>query len=223
MSFTLNAPLWKLLEITDDNPEYYLYNSVIEEFTMISAWDIKYYVKEFSDEIDHLYGEDANAKYSRSFSTKLLYEPTEEQNLLDSFGISSDDLIQLTWIPMSVFERDVAEPYATENDTNVIIPKPGDCIRTLWNNKLYEIVDKGQEDKIFQGRKMIYEFALRPYRFSQEIDAENMVYDEIDEENFGGHNEPYETLELSGQGDNEKIQEESDNISEIDTSWYGYN
>ncbi|MFW6014860.1 MAG: hypothetical protein ACOCRK_00320 [bacterium] len=82
--------------------------------------------------IDPLYGEDPNSEYTKAFSTKLVYEPTEETNILDSFGITSDETIQYMQIPKSVFIRDVREEFNNKYDKEKeIIPKVGDCIKTL--------------------------------------------------------------------------------------------
>lgn len=211
-------PLWRLLEITDDNPEYHLYDSVITEFTKISGLPIYYYVKKESDSVDWTYGEDPNAEYSEPYETKLVYEPTEEQNVLDSFGITSDETIQYMQIPKSVFEEDIGEDY-----TEKIIPKVGDCVRTLWNNKVYEIVDVGSEQKVFQARKLIWEFITRPYRHSEESDsADDLLFDTPPTSAFPDINVTTETDELSAYGDNEDIEEESTVKSDVDTSIYGF-
>lgn len=198
-------PKWRLLQITDDNPEYHLYESLIEEFTEISGWDIHYYIKRTSGNVDYLYGEDPTSEFTTAFKTKLLYEPTEEQSILDVWGISSDESIQITWIPKTIFDRDVAFEYDDEYR-----PKPGDCIRTLWNGLIYELVDMGEEDKIFQGRKMIYEFALRPYRHSKDSEsADDVAFEIADDDDFPGFGGQSWTHELSGHGDNVNIGEES--------------
>jgi len=223
MSLIGQGQFWKLLQIDDTNPEYQLFESVICEFTDISGWDVHYYIKQPSEKLDYLYGEDPNSEFTEAFDTKLIYEPSEETSLLDSFGISSDDLIQIAWMPKSIFIRDVSENYEDIN----YIPKPGDCIRTLWNNLIYEIVDKGEEDKIFQGRKMIFEFALRPYRHSKDSEsADDMAFEIADEFDFPGFGGQTETETLSGHGDNTKIGKESKNNYSYDgkdtKSLYGY-
>jgi len=214
------APLWKLLQITDDNPEYALFESVVEEITEISGWDIHYFIKLVTPEnTDGLYGEDANTEYTDSYSTNLIYDVTDETNILDSFGITSDDTIQYMQIPKIIFKRDVGYEHGDEN----LKPKPGDVIRTLWNNKLYEIVDVGSEQNIFQGRKMVWEFITRPYRHAEESDSANeLLFDTPEDFEFPDINEDTETKELSAYGENQEIQDMSDDISEIDTSFYGY-
>lgn len=215
---------WELLKIDENNPEYELYKSLVEEFTEISGWPVWFYKKLESEVIDSTYGEDANAKYTEAYETKLIYEPTEETNLLDSFGITSDETIQYMQIPKSLFIKNIVDEYKFDYDTEEeIIPSVGDVIRTLWNNKLYEIIEVGSEQKIFQGRKMIWEMITRPYRHSQESDsAEDMLFDNPDEIDFPDINTTTETDVLSAYGDNEDIEEQSTTKTDTDTSIYGF-
>lgn len=219
-----NIPYWRLLEITDDNPEYYLYESLIEEFTIISGWPIYYYIKLESNVLDITYGEDPNSQYTEAYDTKLVYEPTEEQNVLNSFGITSDETIQYMQIPKKIFESDIKDKYQENNNTSEeIVPKVGDCIRTLWNNKIYEIVEVGSEQKIFQGRKLIWEVITRPYRHSQKsASAEDMLFETPPTSAFPEDNLTTTTDKLSAYGDNEEIEEQSTTKTDTDTSIYGF-
>lgn len=221
----LGNQYWELLNITDNNPEYKLYESLIEEFTQISGWPIYYYVKLESDVVDDIYGEDPNEEFTQAYETKLVYEPTEETDVLNSFGISSDDTIQYMQIPKSMFLSDIQEKYQDDHGLDEEIkPKVGDCIRTLWNNKIYEIADVGSEQKIFQGRKLIWEFVVRPYRHSEEsASADEMLVEVPPDEDFPEDNvTTTTTAELSAYGDNEKIDSQSDYDSDADTSIYGF-
>lgn len=214
------APLWKLLQITDDNPEYALFESVVEEFTLISGWPILYYVRKESENIDKLYGEDASAEWSEGFDTLLVYEPTEEETMLDSFGISSDDTITHMYIPKMIFTNDIENKFNETDDE--ILPKVGDCIKTLWNNNIYEIVDVGAEEKIFQGRKMIWEIIAKPFTYAYQSDsAEDIVSHIPDEDEFSDINiDGSMTDPLSAYDDADNIEDEAWNNP--DSSVYGY-
>jgi hypothetical protein len=116
----------------------------------------------------------------------------------------------------AVFSRDI---------NGIEKPKVGDVIKTLWNNKTYEIVDVGAENKIFQGKKLIWDFICKPFRHSnQSISADNIIFNRPDEDLFPNDNFEFDTLELSAIGDNEYIEEESDKIdnNSVDSSYYGY-
>ena len=136
--------------------------------------------------------------------TKILYDVTEEPTLTNTFGINSTEMIQYAMIPKEIFVRDITECVD-------ILPVPGDVIKTIWNNRAYEIVDVGEESHIFQLSKMIYEIILKPFRFSETSDTAEEI--------------TTSTLSLSGYGDDADIEEESnsiDNYSDVDTNVYGY-
>lgn len=154
------TPLWQLYDITENNPEFCLYDSVVSEYTDIAGFPVMYY--RANSRLDRLFGEDANQDYHAPVKTKLIYEPSEEPNIIDGLGIRSDETLQYASLPKTIFTRDVAL-----GDTT-IQPMAGDVIKTLWNNRNYEIVDLGAEQNIFMAKKLIWEFILRPYRFAEQ-------------------------------------------------------
>lgn len=236
------TPLWELYDVTDENPEFCLYESIMMEYVDIAGFPVMYY--RAKTKMDRLYGEDPNQNFYEPVRTKLYYEPTDEPNVIDMFGIRSDETLEYTLIPKGTFARDVVGlisgvPYTivvvdagtgyksrqsvptlggtgeglrvdvtanvdgvltkvkingfnkgsgyTDGDLITIdcgngdaqfiienmgieeaIPMPGDVIKTLWNNRNYEIVDTGAESNIFSAKKLIWEFILRPFRFSEQ-------------------------------------------------------
>lgn len=212
-----NPPIWDLFDDLSNNYEHELFDSVICEKTDISGFPIYYYIKtNNSEDIDQLYGEDENAEYSTGHRAKLLYEPSEEPQILDVFGITSDDTIQYMQMPKTIFQRDVSTTHT---------PVVGDAIRTLWNNKTYEIVEVGSEQNIFQAKKLIWEFIVRPYKYSEESQsAEDVIFDSLSDSDFPDINETTtSTEELSAYGDNEFIDDEAGDIStDVDSGIYGY-
>ena len=224
---TTYKPQWELLDF-QNNPEYELFKSSINEFTQIAGFPIQYYVKldEPESTTDTLWGENPISEFSRGYKTKMIYDPTDETQILDAMGITSEDTIEYGQLPKELFERDIEDGYLDDYPTEKeLLPKVGDCIRTLWNNKLYELVDKGAESKIFQAQKLIWEFVLRPYRNSQESDSvHDMVFEDINDEDFPDINLTTESTELSAHGDNSEIEDQSDDIVDYDsdTSFFGY-
>ena len=235
------TPLWNLYDITDSNPEFCLFESVVGEYTDIAGFEVMYY--RAKSKMDRLYGEDANQDYYEPVKTKLYYEPSDEPNIIDAFGIRSDETLEYSLIPKMNFTRDVGGTIngipltisnanggsgyftkelvttsggsgtglcvdivaASSTITNITVnafnrgsdyvvgdvitivggdsnatfqiasittadisPMAGDVIKTLWNNRNYEVVDIGAEQAIFQGKKLVWEFILRPYRFSEQ-------------------------------------------------------
>lgn len=237
------TPLWSLYDVTDTNPEFCLFESVVGEYTDISGFPVLYY--RAKSKMDRLYGEDPNQAFYEPVQTKLSYEPTEEPNIIDGLGIRSDETLQYSLLPKATFTRDIFGGVAYEygvpvNLSNIVggsgytqgtrvsttsangsgltvdvrvngvgqvihvkiedygsgylkgevvtidggngdatfkvdsitkrplQPMPGDVIKTLWNNRNYEIVDIGAEQTIFMAKKLIWEFILRPFRFSEQ-------------------------------------------------------
>lgn len=215
----LIKPTWQLHDL-NNNIEHELFEDYIVEFTDIGGIEARYYIRNESDrtEIDDIYGE---PKYQNDYfinyrglpyrTTKVLYDTTEEPTLTDVFGISSDDQIQYAFVPKFTFSRDVSAGYH---------PKPGDVITTIWNDHNYEVVDVGEEAHIFQLNKMVWEFILRPYRFSEQDEDHTELLAPIFRDPG-----PSATPELESMGNNEIIESESDaidNYGDVDTSIYGY-
>lgn len=215
MGINTTKPLWDLHHL-QDNVEHDLFQSVISEFTDISGIYCKYYIRK---EIrrDYLYGESVQTKYDGPFETKLIYEPTEEPTLTTGFGINSEEEISFTSLPKFTFSRDVSAGYH---------PKPGDAIITVWNDRAYEIADVHEEEKIFQLKKMIWGFVLKPYRYSDESDSARAISRFTRKPTDPNRILDTTSEPLTAFGDNDEIEDESDGIFEYgdsyDSSVYGY-
>jgi len=203
----LIRPTWDLHDI-HDNIEWDLYQDYIVEFTDISGIIIDYYRRDTTIPMDQLYGESTNTEYLTPIETRLIYDVTEEATITSNFGIYSEDHIQYAMIPRFTFERDM--------DNTTIAPIPGDILVTRWNNRAYEIVDTGEEEKIFQLSKMIYELILKPYRFSEQSESAKPPLIDKDETL---------TSPITAYGENDWIEDESDEIDDygdVDSGVYGY-
>lgn len=210
------------------NPEHDLFESLIVEYNDVAGFEIWYYVRdEDASDLDDLYGESAyqNTAYKTKQKTKVLYEITEEPTVTNSFGIVSEETIQYAFMPKHTYNRDVAVPNNMDDPNGDHQPRPGDVITTIWNNRAYEVVDVAEESNVFQANKAIWEFILKPYRFSEESQSASAIspFDRPPTEN----RDQIElmTTPLSAYGDNEYIEDESDtifNYPDTDTSVYGY-
>jgi hypothetical protein len=209
---TLNGPEWSMEHYQDDNVEHDLYDSVIMEYNDIQGISVEYSIRNEEIEMDVLYGESTNTGYLGPYTTKITYEVTEEPTVTDPFGITSIDVIQYAYIPKSTFIRDICSQYGDITYE----PKPGDVLKTLWNQRTYEVVDAGEEESIFHLKKLVWELILKPYRFSDQSESARDVSVDID----STLSEP-----LTAFGDNEWLEEESEDIdsySDVDTSIYGF-
>ena len=210
-------PKWELHDLSD-NLEYELYESYIVEFTDIAGIKVDYFIRdEARIDDDRLYGEPLyqNVTYLPALATKLIYEPSEEPTLTNSFGMVSEDMVQYASIPKFTFTRDVSGGYH---------PKPGDVINIVWNNRAYEVVDVHEEDQIFQLQKPLWGFILKAYRYSEQSEsAENIS--RFTREPTPAIDPDMMSTPLTAFGDNEYIEEESDKIDrygDVDTTIYGY-
>jgi len=212
---------WDLSDLTN-NPEHELFDNVNVEMVDIAGFPIQYYVKTLDTaSTDTLYGEDTITEYSEGYESKIIYQPEDDVSMIDIFGFSPNETLQFAFMPKTIFTRDVAILHLNEE----LKPQVGDVIVTLWNNKRYELTNVGSEQSVFQGKKMIWEFTLTPYNHSEDSDsAESIVNFLPDDDDFPDINKPgFETKELSGYGDNDWIEDESDDIDlNPDSAIYGY-
>jgi hypothetical protein len=94
------------------------------------------------------------------------------------------------------------------------------------------VVDVHEEENIFAATKLIWNFVLRPYRFSEQNEAVKGRIPELrdpteDKLKETGSNTTTLTTPLSAFGDNDYLEAESDEIydygeNSVDTSIYGY-
>jgi len=226
------TPAWRIYDITTDNPEHILYDSLITEFTDIAGFAVDIYFPIVN--WDDLYGEDPNTNLTPAISTKLIYEPSEETSILDSFGITSDETLQYAVIPKTVFTRDCSATFMSVPSLSAdpVHPVPGMVVHTLWNNRKYEVVNVGAEQQIFQAKKLIWEMILRPFRYSHQSLTHHQLYTLNASATFNtpttatwSDGKPiYDDLVVEA-GQNEQIEIDSDAIdayNDIDTDYFGY-
>ena len=186
-----------------------LFKEIIEEFNDIAGIEIGFWILDPAISYDDLYGESTEHSYLGPYTTKCVYEVSEEETMTNTFGIVGEEMIQYAEMPKSTFTRDISAAYE---------PKPGDVITTAWNDRAYEIVDVHEEAKIFHLNKMIWGFILRPFRFSATDEVgftDGMISPDITPDTW--------TDPLTAYGDNVFIEEESDDISSVpDSAVYGY-
>jgi len=200
-----------------NNIEHDLFENIVVEYCDIAGIVFDYYIRnEDRIESDTLYGEPKyqNILYNAPRRSKFLYEPTDEPALYDPFGVHSEEMIQYAYMPKFTFSRDISAGYH---------PKPGDGIITIWNDRAYEVVDAYEEIQIFQVQKSMWQFILKPYRFSEQSASARA----ISRFNYAPSEDLADTLTtpLTAYGDNKEIEEESDSIDaygDVDTSIYGF-
>lgn len=248
---SLEKPKFSIYQIAG-NVEHDLFESLIVEYNDIAGFEVYYYVRdETAADLDDLYGESAyqNISYKSKQKTKVIYEVTEEPTITNGFGITSEETIQYAVMPKHTYNRDVISPLiangeytgdASAKSSGDYHPRPGDVIKTIWNNRAYEIVDVAEESNIFQANKAIWEFVLKPYQYSEESHFGYGAEASESEATSASQISPFDraptedrdlvelmNTPISAYGDNQYIEDQSDTIydypdEDVDTSVYGY-
>lgn len=184
---TNNVPAWNLYDTMPCNPEHAFFESTIVEYNDIQGFPIEIKVLLTTDE--RLWGEDPNSRLSDPITTKATFEPSEETSILNMWGIVADDTMQYIIIPKATYLRDMAWLYANtpELSGRAVQPMVGDVIKTIFNNRNYEVTDVGSEQAIFQGKKFAWELIVKPFRYSEQSDEHR-------ETHMGLYDDPFETL-----------------------------
>lgn len=199
-------PKWNLHDI-NDNIEWDLFEGYIVEYNDISGIEIEYYIRDESVDQDYLYGEATNIRYLTAKTTKAFNEMWEEPIVTTGWGQYSEEGITYLSMPKFTFTRDVSAGY---------YPKIGDIVKFAYNNRSYEIAMVHQEEKMFQLSRLVYSFMLKPYRYSEESESKKNISSDLD---------ITLTSPITAYGDNENIENESDNIydyNDVDSSVYGF-
>ena len=225
----LEKPKFSIYQL-QGNVEHDLYESLIVEFCDITGFEVWYYRRnEDTSNLDDLYGESyfQNTKFYERAKTKMLYEVTEEPTITTGFGIASEETVQYAFLPKHTYNRDVCQFLDLDQPNEDHQPRPGDVVKTIWNNRAYEIVDVSEEPNIFQAQKLIWAFVLKPYRFSEQSQSASAISPFNRPPTENREDIDFMTTPLSAYGNNEFIEDQSDEIYDytddnVDTSIYGY-
>ena len=217
-----DKPGWSLYDINPNNCEHRLFESSLCEIVDIAGYPIEY--RCLLPKNEWLWGEDPNSRLSYPTYTKVIYAPDTSSNLLDLFGLVSDETIQYMFIPMATFKRDMAMLYSDTFGPDIFVkPRVGDVIKTLWNNFNYEVVSISEEDDVFMAKKFTYSLILRPFRFSEQSSEHRVVHTSLPDDPFSNivpGPSGQDIMQFEGMetlyGDNAKAQTESDGIYNYD-------
>lgn len=205
--------------------EAILFDTIACESTDIAGFKIEYYIHK-SDNTDLIYGEDVFETYDGPYTTKIMYKPEKEHHLTDAFGMSSGDTIVDAEIPKTIFTRDVLSLATSATSATIILtPKPKDLLKTLWNNKVYEISDVSDENKVFIGNKLIWTLILTPFKYSQQDTTDSIMFTIPSSADMPLVNLTIDTPPTSAIDDSSYINDESadiDTYNDIDTKMYGF-
>ena len=222
------TPQWRYYDTTDDNPEHALVDSMLCEHVDITGHLINIYFPLYS--WDSLYGEDPSTNLSDVMVSKMIYPPSEENSIIESFGISSDETLSFGQIPKTIFIRDCSTVWfnTPSISATAIHPIPGMVIHTVWNDRTYEVVNVGDYQFIHQARKPVWEMILRPFRYSLQSLLHHQLFTS---EPSGSFNTPTSAADgtpvyddILKFGDNTMVETDSDAVDsyhDIDQSIFG--
>jgi hypothetical protein len=157
------AGAWELPDVSGEYVnEQNLFDSFIVESNDIYGLVIDYYSLVFNeDEADVFYGENQNEYFKGPYRTKVAHRPHDEVDLINMFGMSSQDEVEDVYIPQWSFDRDC--PLATP-------PKAGDLVYFYYSHRYYEVNKVEDEFDVFQSKRFTYMFKLKSYRMTN-VDA----------------------------------------------------
>ncbi len=146
-----------------------LYDSIITECYNKFGVPMIYYSIDYDVEYDKLFGEDMDRLIERKFHCMGFYELQEEIELFTRFGIEGIDNFHI-YISKKHFE--VASTYSiasyniTGDTTGIsayptIVPKRGDIMKSLYNNRWYEIVNIQAEQEQFLQNKHSWDLIVK--------------------------------------------------------------
>lgn len=214
---------WSMYDISPNNCEHRLFESTLCEVVDIQGFSIEYRL--LLGREDYLWGEDPNNNLSYPTYSKVIYAPgAGGANLLDMFGLTSDETIQYMFIPKATFARDMGMLYNDVLGPDIAIkPRVGDVVKTLWNNRSYEVVNiSSDEVDIFMAKTFVYAIILRPFRYSEQSTGHREVHTGLPDDPFSsivagpsGDIIQNDYLRLK-YGDNNNIDIESDSIYDYD-------
>lgn len=213
---------WSMYDVSPENCEHKLFQSTLCEVVDISGFVIEYRLLLTKD--NYLWGEDPNANLSYPSYTKVIYTPGSDSNLLDLFGLSSDETIQYMFIPKATFSRDLSMLYNDVLGSDIAVrPRVGDVVKTHWNNRNYEVTNVSEDESdIFGAKTFVYAVILRPFRFSEQSPGHREVHTGLPDDPFAsivpgpsGDIIQHDYF-VESYGDNKNIDDESDSIYDYD-------
>lgn len=215
---TCSKPGWSMYDLDPNNCEHRLFESSLCEIVDIAGYPIEY--RCLLPKNEWLWGEDPNSRLSYPSYTKVIYAPDTSSNLLDMFGLVSDETIQYMFIPMATFKRDMGMLYNDTFGSDIAVqPRVGDIIKTLWNNLNYEVVSLSTDDDVFMAKKFTFSLILRPFRFSEQSSSHRTVHTGIPDDPFATivpGPSGQDVMQYNGVeelfGDNDNVQAESKKI-----------
>jgi hypothetical protein len=138
--------------------EKHLYDLLLAESYNKMGIRGQYYITTYDTTADKIYGEDGNRRFTRKFDIMVYYELPKELELWSKFGIEGLDNFKM-------FVSKLHYKAARTNGNNVYdVPRVGDVINIVYNNRYYEIIDISEEEEIFLQRKHSWTLTVQVFK-----------------------------------------------------------
>ena len=146
-----------------------LYDSIITEAYNKFGIPMVYYSVDYDKNYDRIWGEDMDRLIERKFYCMAYYELQEEIELFTKFGIEGIDNFHI-YISKKHFEQastySIASYNITGDTTGIsayapLVPKRGDIMKSVYNNRWYEIVNVQQEQEQFLQHKHSWDLIVK--------------------------------------------------------------
>jgi len=163
----------------------------------MEAWnkfgvEISYYPVSYDIRYDELFGEDGNRYVVDEWTVMSAFQLPKENKVWDKFGI--DGINNFSMFISKDHFRFVAENY---------IPKMGDLIIAVYDNKMYEIVEVKEESNLFLlSKQFTWELIVRQAKIESDIS----VIPELKDSRIGKIYKTKEIFDISNNVENEKTE-----------------
>jgi hypothetical protein len=117
-----------------------------------------YYLTTFDTNYDKIFGEDGNRRFTRKFDVMFYYELPKELELWSKIGIEGLDNFKM-WLSKKHYRA-----ACVNGNNSYIVPRVGDVINIVYNNRFYEIIDVGEEEEQFLQKKHSWELTVHVFK-----------------------------------------------------------
>ncbi|MFW6219908.1 MAG: hypothetical protein ACOC33_03630 [bacterium] len=131
-----------------------------------------YYVVDYDEKYDKIWGEDGNRLITHYFSDVMVYYKFQrDDKLWSKFGI--EDMSTFSMYISKEHFRDITK----ENDISHI-PQQGDIIQTQYNNYLYEVVERKETNGMYLlSKQYTWELIVRMFKVESNVKLSSEIMD----------------------------------------------
>ena len=128
-----------------------------------------YYVTTYDTQYDRIWGEDNNRRFSRKFEFMAFYPLQSEEKMWTKFAVQGVDEFSIYiskdhYREACTYGQPKVRGNIGKNTYDIIVPKEGDVVQSMFNNYLYEIANVKEEAMMIHlNKRYVWELVVRPY------------------------------------------------------------